>query len=360
METSQTIKSGISNLLKKRPLIISGPCSAETREQVIETASRLADTRMVDIIRAGIWKPRTRPGNFEGVGTKGLPWLQEVKKYTGLPVTVEVASAKHIEDALNFEVDILWIGARSTVNPASIKEVANALRGVDIPVFIKNPMNPDIELWIGAVERIARAGVKNIGLIHRGFSTYGSTEYRNPPMWHLAIEMKRLNPELMMICDPTHISGRRDIIQRVAQKAVDLNYDGLMIESHINPDEAWTDGRQQITPDAFKEMMQNIIWRNPNPDSALDTVLDKLREQINQIDDELLNLLGRRMRVSEQIGEYKKENNMTILQNSRWNEVVEKGLRAGTVLGLSSEFIDRYLTAIHMESINHQNRIMNR
>lgn len=360
METAQTVSRDIAALLNKRPLIISGPCSAETREQVMATASQLADTGMVDIIRAGIWKPRTRPGNFEGVGTKGLPWLQEVKKNTGLPVTVEVASAKHIEDALNFEVDVLWIGARSTVNPASIKEVASALRGVDIPVFIKNPMNPDIELWIGAVERIARAGVKNIGLIHRGFSTYGNTEYRNPPLWHLAIEMKRQNPELMMICDPTHISGRRDIIQRVAQKAVNLNYDGLMIESHINPDEAWTDGRQQLTPAAFEEMMRNIIWRNEKPDSpAFDTALEKLREQINQIDDELLNLLGRRMKVSEQIGEYKRVNNMTILQNTRWSEVVEKGKQAGNVLGLSTAFIDQYLTAIHMESINHQNRVMN-
>jgi len=227
-------------------------------------------------------------------------------------------------------------------------------------VFIKNPMNPDIELWIGAVERIARAGVKNIGLIHRGFSTYGNTEYRNPPLWHLAIEMKRQNPELMMICDPTHISGRRDIIQGVAQKAINLNYDGLMIESHINPDEAWTDGRQQITPAAFKEMMQSIIWRNGKPDSSdFDIVLEKMREQINQIDDELLNLLGRRMEVSEQIGEYKKVNNMTILQNSRWNEVFERGKQAGSVLGLSPAFIDQYFTAVHMESINHQNRVMN-
>ncbi len=360
METVQQVNSRIDGLLKKRPLIISGPCSAETREQVVGTASQLADTGMVDIIRAGIWKPRTRPGNFEGVGTKGLPWLQEVKQNTGLPVTVEVASAKHIEDALNFEVDILWIGARTTVNPASIKEVASALRGVDIPVFIKNPMNPDIELWIGAVERIARAGVKNIGLIHRGFSTYGNTEYRNPPLWHLAIEMKRQNPELMMICDPTHISGRRDIILRVAQKAINLNYDGLMIESHINPNEAWTDGQQQITPAVFKEMMQNIVWRDESPDCIeFDIALEKLREQINQIDDELLNLLGRRMKVSEQIGEYKKVNNMTILQNSRWNEVVEKGNQAGNILGLSRAFIDQYLTAVHMESINHQNRVMN-
>lgn len=359
MEKSHAVSQNISHLLNKRPLIISGPCSAETKEQVMETANQLASTGMVDVIRAGIWKPRTHPGYFEGVGTKGLPWLQEVKSRTGLPVTVEVAKAKHIEDALNFEVDILWIGARSTVNPTTIDEVARALRGVDIPVLIKNPMNPDIELWIGAVERIANAGIKNIGLVHRGFSTYGNIEYRNNPMWHLAIEMRSRNPELMMICDPTHISGRRDIIQNVAQKAIDLNYDGLMIESHINPDEAWTDGKQQITPPALKKMLECIIWRNEKSNIPFDTDLEQLREQVNQIDDELLNLLARRMKVSEQIGEYKKVNKLTILQKSRWYEILERGKQTGKLLGLSSEFIYKYLAAIHMESINHQNKVMN-
>ena len=242
----------------KRPLIIAGPCSAETEEQVTETAVRLQKTGKVDMMRAGIWKPRTRPGSFEGIGTKGLPWLQKAKQLTGIPVTVEVATAKQVQDALHFDVDVLWIGARTTVNPFSVQEVADALRGVDVPVLIKNPINPDLELWIGAVERVAKAGIKQIGLIHRGFSSYGNTQYRNAPMWHLAIEMKRRNPELMMINDPSHICGRRDILLDVAQKAIDLDYDGLIIESHIDPDKAWSDAKQQITPERLAEMLDNI------------------------------------------------------------------------------------------------------
>src|SRR4029079_11701803 len=228
----ETAKEAVQKAWQKRPLIISGPCSAETEEQVIQTAQRLAATGKVDMLRAGIWKPRTKPGLFEGIGAKGLPWLQQAKKLTGLPTTVEVATGKQVEDALTFDVDVLWIGARTTVNPFSVQEVADALRGVDVPVLIKNPINPDLELWSGAVERVARAGVKQIGLIHRGFHTYGNTEFRNAPMWHLAIEMKRRNPELPMICDPSHISGRRDILLDVSQKSVDLDFDGLMIESH--------------------------------------------------------------------------------------------------------------------------------
>ena len=233
----------------KRPLIISGPCSAETEEQVLQTAQRLAATGKVDMLRAGIWKPRTKPGMFEGIGAKGLPWLLQAKKLTGLPTTVEVATGKQVHDALTFDVDVLWIGARTTVNPFSVQEVADALRGVDVPVLIKNPINPDLELWSGAVERVARSGIKNIGLIHRGFSSYGNTEYRNAPMWHLAIEMKRRNPELLIINDPSHICGRRDILMDVAQKAIDLDFDGLMIESHIDPDNAWSDAKQQVTPE---------------------------------------------------------------------------------------------------------------
>src|SRR5258708_2013641 len=232
----------------KRPLIISGPCSAETEEQVMETATRLAATGKVDVLRAGIWKPRTRPGSFEGIGTKGLPWLQQARKKTGLPVAIEVATGKQVEDALHFDIDVLWIGARTTVNPFSVQEVADALRGVDVPVLIKNPINPDLELWTGAVERVAKAGIKQIGLIHRGFSSYGNTEYRNAPMSHLTIEMKRRNPALMMINDPSHISGRRDILLDVAQKAIDLDFDGLIIESHMDPDKAWTAAKQQTTP----------------------------------------------------------------------------------------------------------------
>jgi len=344
----------------KRPLIISGPCSAETEEQVIATAQRLAKTGKVDMLRAGIWKPRTKPGLFEGIGAKGLPWLQQAKKLTGLPTTVEVATGKQVEDALTFDVDVLWIGARTTVNPFSVQEVADALRGVDVPVLIKNPINPDLELWTGAVERVARAGVKQIGLIHRGFSSYGNTEYRNAPMWHLAIEMKRRNPQLMIINDPSHICGRRDILLDVAQKAIDLDYDGLMIESHIDPDNAWSDAKQQVTPERLAEMLDAIIWRKEDSNSEeYHAALEKLRQQINHLDDELMQILGQRMKISEKIGEYKKNNSITILQTNRWNSILERAFQKGDKLGLSKEFIVKYFDAVHMESINHQNKIMN-
>lgn len=345
---------------KQRPLIISGPCSAETEEQLIGTAQRLANTGKVHALRAGIWKPRTRPGSFEGVGTKGLPWLQQAKKITGLPTAVEVATAKQVEDALHFDVDILWIGARTTVNPFSVQEIADALRGVDVPVLIKNPINPDLELWTGAVERVAKAGISQIGLIHRGFSNYGNTEYRNAPMWHLAIEMKRRNPDMMMVNDPSHICGRRDILIDVAQKAIDLDFDGLMVESHIDPDNAWSDAKQQITPEVFAEMLDNIRWRKEDIDSAeFHSHLEKLRQQINHLDDELMQLLGQRMKIADKIGTYKRDNNVTILQTNRWNEILERAYKKGENLGLSKEFVTRYLDAVHMESINHQNKIMN-
>lgn len=344
----------------KRPLVISGPCSAETEEQVLETATRLAATGKVDMLRAGIWKPRTRPGSFEGIGTKGLPWLQQARKKTGLPVTIEVATGKQVEDALHFDIDVLWIGARTTVNPFSVQEVADALRGVDVPVLIKNPINPDLELWTGAVERVAKAGIKQIGLIHRGFSSYGNTEYRNAPMWHLAIEMKRRNPELMMINDPSHISGRRDILLDVAQKAIDLDFDGLIIESHIDPDKAWSDAKQQVTPERLAELLDSIKWRHETTtEKEFITALEKLREQINHIDDELMQLIGQRMKIADKIGEYKRDNNITILQTNRWNAILERAFVKGEKLGLSKEFITKYYDAVHMESINHQNKIMN-
>jgi chorismate mutase len=344
----------------KRPLIISGPCSAETEEQVLETAVQLQQTGQVDMLRAGIWKPRTRPGSFEGIGTKGLPWLQKAKNLTGMPVAVEAATGKQVEDALHFEVDVLWIGARTTVNPFSVQEVADALRGVDIPVLIKNPINPDLELWIGAVERVAKAGIKQIGLIHRGFSSYGNTEYRNAPMWHLAIEMKRRHPDLMMINDPSHICGRRDILQEVAQKAIDLDFDGLIIESHIDPDKAWSDARQQITPEQLAELLKGIRWRKDDIASdAYHTAMEKMRQQINQLDDELLQLLGQRMKIADQIGQYKKENDITILQTNRWNAILERAFKKGEQIGLSKEFVTKYFDAVHMESISHQNKIMN-
>jgi chorismate mutase len=347
-------------ILAKRPLVISGPCSAETEEQVLETAKRLAATGKVDMLRAGIWKPRTKPGMFEGIGVKGLPWLLRAKKETGLPTTVEVATGKQVQDALNFEVDVLWIGARTTVNPFSVQEVADALRGVDVPVLIKNPINPDLELWTGAVERVARAGIKQIGLIHRGFSSYGNTEYRNAPMWHLAIEMKRRNPDMMIVNDPSHICGTRDLLLEIAQKAIDLDFDGLMIESHIEPDKAWSDAAQQVTPEQLLEMLESIKWRHETAEKKeFITALEKLREQINHLDDELMSLLGQRMRIADKIGEYKRDNNVTILQTNRWNQILERAFAKGEKMGLSKEFITKYFDAVHMESINHQNRVMN-
>jgi chorismate mutase len=359
--TSAADQAEHKTFLAKKPLIISGPCSAETEEQLIETCTRLAATGKVDMLRAGIWKPRTKPGLFEGVGTKGLPWLQKAKKLTGLPTTVEVATPKHVEDALAFEVDVLWIGARTTVNPFSVQAVADALRNTDVPVFIKNPVHPDLELWIGAVERLAKAGVKNIGLIHRGFASYGNTEFRNAPMWHLPIEMKRRLPDMPIICDPSHICGNRTGLAGIAQKSIDLDFDGLMLESHIDPDNAWSDAKQQVTPERLAELLDGLIWRHETTDQQeFITVLTKLREQINQLDDEILHLLGRRMQVAENIGTYKKENDITILQTNRWNEILERGIQKGNQLGLTKDFILKYFDAVHLESINRQNRVMNR
>ena len=350
----------VSALFKKTPLIISGPCSAETEEQVMTTARGLANTGKVDIMRAGIWKPRTRPGSFEGIGTKGLPWLQQAKKETGIPVAVEVATAKQVEDALHFDVDVLWVGARTTVNPFSVQEIADALRGVKVPVLIKNPLNPDLELWVGGMERIAKAGIEDLGLIHRGFSSYGNTDFRNAPMWHLAIEMKRRFPNVPMINDPSHICGRRDILQSVAQQAIDLDFDGLIIESHMDPDNAWSDAKQQITPEVLKQMLEAIRWRKENIASEeFQTALEKLRQQINQLDDELLQVLSTRMKVAQKIGEYKKNNDITILQTNRWNEILERAVAKGNKMGLSDDFITKYMDAVHMESIQQQNKIMN-
>jgi chorismate mutase len=324
------------------------------------TAKGLAATGKVDIMRAGIWKPRTRPGSFEGIGTKGLPWLQQAKKETGIPVAVEVATAKQVEDALHFDVDVLWVGARTTVNPFSVQEIADALRGVKVPVLIKNPLNPDLELWVGGMERIAKAGIEDLGLIHRGFSSYGNTDFRNAPMWHLAIEMKRRFPNVPMINDPSHICGRRDILQSVAQQAIDLDFDGLIIESHIDPDNAWSDAKQQITPEVLKQMLESIRWRKENVQNEdFLSALEKLRQQINQLDDELLQVLSTRMKVAQKIGEYKKNNDITILQTNRWNEILDRAIAKGNNLGLSDEFVTKYMDAVHMESINQQNKIMN-
>ena len=360
MQTATTMKNeDILKVWNKRPLLISGPCSAETEEQVIETATRLAKTGKVDMLRAGIWKPRTKPGLFEGIGTKGLPWLLRASQITGLPTAVEVATAKHVEDAMQFDVDVLWIGARTTVNPFSVQEVADALRGTDVPVLVKNPINPDLELWSGAIERMQKAGVKEIGMIHRGFSNYGNTQYRNAPMWHLPIEMKRRFPGMLLICDPSHICGNRHMLHAVAQKSIDLDFDGLMLESHIDPDNAWSDAKQQVTPETLAEIFDSLVWRTEHATTEeFLSALTRLREQINHIDDELLTLIGERMKIADKIGEYKKDNNVTILQTNRWNEILERAMKRGMELGLSKEFIIRYFDAVHLESINHQNKVM--
>ncbi len=361
MQTTVTKKAvDIKELWNKRPLIISGPCSAETEEQLVNTAIELKSENKVDILRAGIWKPRTKPGMFEGIGIKGLPWLASAKKITGMPVAVEVATARHVESALQFEIDLLWIGARTTVNPFSVQEICDALRGNDVPVLIKNPINPDLELWCGGIERLQKAGLKSVGMIHRGFSNYGNTQYRNAPMWQLPIEMKRRFPEMLLICDPSHICGNRTDLHIIAQKSIDLDFGGLMIETHVTPDEAWSDAKQQITPKGLSTLLDSLIWRSENSlQQEFLTALATLREQINQVDDELLALISQRMKIAENIGIYKKENNITILQTHRWNEILEAAINKGSFLGLSKDFITKYLDAIHLESINHQNKIMN-
>lgn len=348
-----------ARLLRQRPLIISGPCSAETEQQVLETAHALKSIGRVDVMRAGIWKPRTRPGNFEGVGAVGLDWLQQAKKETGLPIAVEVATAKQVEKALAHQVDVLWIGARTTANPFSMQEIADSLRGAKVPVLIKNPINPDIELWIGGLERIQKAGIEEVGLIHRGFSTYGNSEFRNIPTWQLAIEMKRRFNELPFLIDPSHICGKRSLIQNVVQNAIDLDYDGMIIESHIRPDEAWSDAQQQITPGELLKLLNNIVWRKDGLSSEeINESLDRMRRIIDNLDDEILTLLGKRMEIAEQIGGLKKTHNLTVLQTTRWNQTLMRLYEHAKRLGLSPEFVDQYFNAIHMESIKHQTKII--
>lgn len=349
------------NLKSKKPLIIAGPCSAETEEQTMSTCLELAASGKVDMIRAGIWKPRTTPGCFEGVGLKGLSWMANVKKETGLPITVEVATAKHAESALEFGVDVLWIGARTTVNPFSVQEIADALRGVDIPVMVKNPMHADLALWAGSVQRLQAVGLKEIGLIHRGFSNYGMSEYRNSPMWHLAIEMRRRMPELPMICDPSHICGKRELLLDVAQEAADLSYDGMIIESHCCPEKAWSDAAQQLTPSDLIKLIDSINWRRETAARPeFQQALDALRSQIDQYDSELFEILSKRMQVTEEIGLIKRDNDVTILQATRWDEIVKRVLENSKSLNLSKEFLSILLNSIHMESISRQNSVMNK
>lgn len=343
----------------KKPVLIAGPCSAETEEQVIQTAARLFRTGKIDVLRAGIWKPRTRPGAFEGIGAKGLPWLQKAKELTGLPVAVEVAKASHVELCLEFGIDILWIGARTTVNPFAVQEIADALKGTDKPVLLKNPINPDLALWLGGMERLQNAGLTKLGAIHRGFSFAGEKIYRNRPQWQIAIDFKTAMPDIMMINDPSHICGRRDLLQKVAQKAMDLNFDGLIIESHITPDTAWSDAAQQITPEVYGQLIADLIIRDIDPKDLKErTKLDILRKEIDILDDEIMNVLASRMKVARDIGKYKKENNMTILQTDRWNEILNKFVERGLQNGLTEEFITRIIKSIHDESIEQQEKVM--
>ena len=347
-----------TSFINKKGLIIAGPCSAESEEQLLDTAVLLRKEGKTDVLRAGIWKPRTNPGGFEGAGKEGLKWLLKAKQQTGLKTAVEVATSNHVEEALKFDVDVLWIGARTTVNPFSVQQLADALGGVQVPVLIKNPVNADLKLWMGAFERIQKSGINTIGLIHRGFTSYGNTEYRNAPLWQIPIEMKRLLPDYPMICDPSHICGNRENLLSISQKSVDLDYDGIMIETHINPDNALTDKNQQITPSQLSQLLSKLIKKsaNSNEESFL-IELENLREQINNLDDELIALISNRMKVAKQIGEIKNKSKITILQASRYNEVLENAIKRGEELGLSKEFIASYIECIHIESIRNQNSI---
>lgn len=340
----------------KRPLVIAGPCSAETEEQVMDTARQLAGNG-IKIFRAGIWKPRTKPGGFEGVGEAGLPWLGRVQKELGMLVSTEVATPAHVEACLKAGVDIFWIGARTAANPFAMQEIADALKGHDVPVLVKNPVNPDLELWIGGLERINQAGITRLGVIHRGFSTYDKRLYRNLPMWHVPIELRRRNPSLPILCDPSHIGGRRELIAPLSQQAMDLGFDGLIVESHCNPDCAWSDAKQQVTPDVLEFILDKLVIR-----SGVQTTesLETLRKQIDTIDNDILELLAKRMRVSREIGIYKKEHDMTVVQTSRYSEILSKRGAQGALCGMSSDFVKAVFEAVHEESVRQQVDIMNK
>lgn len=339
---------------EKRPLIISGPCSAETEEQVMQAARELASMG-VKIFRAGVWKPRTKPGGFEGVGLPALKWLQRVKEETGMYVATEVATEKHAYEALKHGIDMLWIGARTTANPFAVQEIANTLQGVDIPVFIKNPVNADLELWIGAFERLNNAGITRLGAIHRGFSTADKNIYRNLPQWHIPIELKRRFPDLPILCDPSHIGGSRNMIKTISQQAMDLNFKGLIIESHCNPDDAWSDSNQQITPQELNKVLQSLVIRETTQSTE---DLSDLRSQIDEIDNSLLELLSKRMRVSREIGTYKIEHKMPILQTGRYDQILTNRIAQAEKMDMSGGFAKKFLEAIHEESVRQQMVIM--
>ena len=340
----------------ERPLVIAGPCSAETEEQVMSTARQLAN-KGIKIFRAGIWKPRTKPGGFEGIGVDGLAWLKEVKKETGMYVTTEVATAKHVYECLKAGIDLLWIGARTTANPFAVQEIADALKGVDIPVLVKNPVNPDLELWIGALERINNAGLKRIGAIHRGFSSYYKKSYRNLPQWHLPFELRRRIPNLPILCDPSHIGGKRELVAPLCQQAMDLGFDGLIVESHCTPDAAWSDASQQVTPDVLDYILNLLVIRGEHQPTEN---LNELRRQIDECDNDLMEVLAKRMRICREIGTFKKEHNMTILQTGRYNEILDKRGAQGSLCGMDAEFIKQVFEAIHEESVRQQMEIINK
>ena len=342
-----------------KPLIMAGPCSAETENQVIDTARQIA-AMGVKVFRAGIWKPRTRPNAFEGVGSEGLQWLRSIKEETGMKIAVEVANVKHIYEALKNGVDILWIGARTSANPFAVQEIADSLRGVNVTVLVKNPVNPDIELWIGALERINAAGITNIGAIHRGFSGYGKSNYRNSPHWQIPIELRRRIPGLYIINDPSHISGKREMIMELCQTAIDLDFDGLMVETHCNPEQAWSDADQQITPQHLDYIIKNLVMRKQDVCDKNAETLEEMRLHIDKLDDEVLQVLEQRMNIAEKIGIFKKANNVTILQSARWSDLMKKRINAGLSKGLSEAFVQKIYLAIHEESIQRQKMVMNK
>lgn len=340
----------------KRPMVIAGPCSAETEEQVMSAAKALSADG-IKILRAGIWKPRTKPGGFEGVGSEGLAWLKKVKQETGMYVSTEVATQKHVYEALKFGVDLLWIGARTTANPFAVQEIADALKGVDIPVLVKNPVNPDLELWIGAFERLSNAGLTKLGAIHRGFSSYDKKIYRNLPQWHIPIELKRRYPDLPIICDPSHIGGKRELIEPLSQQAMDLGYEGLIIETHCDPENAWSDAAQQITPIRLKEILANLVIRDKKQSTE---DLSHLRQQIDELDNQLLELLAKRMRISKEIGTFKKEHNLTVVQTDRYDEIITTRVNQAKEMSMNPDFMKVILEAIHQESVRQQLEVLNK
>ena len=359
MKNRKEMRTWLDDFKLNHPLVIAGPCSAETEDQVLKIAHQLKDSD-VSIYRAGIWKPRTRPGMFEGVGAIGLKWLDKVKKETGLLTATEVANASHVKLALEYDIDVLWIGARSTVSPFIVQEIADALKDTDKIVLVKNPVNPDLPLWLGGLERLYSANIKKLGVIHRGFSTYEKSKYRNNPEWQLPIELQNRFPDIPLICDPSHIAGRRDILQDISQTALDLNFDGLMIETHTDPDNAWSDAAQQITPEVLVKMMEDLKIRTLTSNEAdYKNKLNTLRTQIDIIDHGILETLGKRMKVAVSIGELKKQKNVAVLQTKRWNEILGNMILEGEKKGLSEEFVLKLFKAIHQESINNQEKVIN-